>query len=126
MGESFDVRSLLSSFKFALAGLRALFVHEHNARIHGLIAGAVIVLGLWLGIQSSEWAILILAMAVVFCAEAANTALEALADAVHPERHPMIARAKDVAAAGVLIAAVLAAAVGLLILGPPLWQACVG
>ena len=54
-------------------------------------------------------------------AEAVNTAVETLADAVKPERHPLVGRAKDLAAAGVLLAAMAAATVGLLVFGPRVW-----
>ena len=57
-------------------------------------------------------------MVMVWAAEAANTALEFLADAVSPERHPLVGKAKDVAAGAVLIAAIGAAAIGILVIGP--------
>jgi diacylglycerol kinase (ATP) len=58
----------------------------------------------------------------VWSAEAFNTALEQLADALHPERHAGIGRAKDVAAGAVLIAAVGAAVIGVLVFVPHLVQ----
>jgi len=58
------------------------------------------------------------AIALVWVAEAINTALELLADAVNPQPHPLVGQAKDVAAGAVLIAAVAAAGVGLIVLGP--------
>ena len=61
-----------------------------------------------------------LAIALVLAAECLNTALESLADAVAPDPHPLVARAKDAAAGGVLLAAIGAAVIGLLVLGPPL------
>ena len=61
---------------------------------------------------------IIVAITLVWCAEAFNTALEQLADALHPENHPGIGRAKDVAAAAVLIAAVGAAVIGMLVFVP--------
>jgi len=59
-------------------------------------------------------------------AEAFNTALESLADASVPEQHPLVARAKDSAAAAVLLAAIAAATIGLLVLGRPLFVRLVG
>jgi diacylglycerol kinase (ATP) len=108
------------SFANALRGTIGLVSTQANARIHALATLAVIGLGLATGIGRREWAALLLATALVWAAEALNTALETLADALHPERHPLIGRAKDVAAAGVLLAALGAALVGLLVLGPPL------
>ena len=65
-------------------------------------------------------AVLALAIGLVLVGEAFNTALEAVVDLASPSRHPLAKVAKDVAAAGVLLAAATAALVGLLILGPRL------
>jgi len=54
-------------------------------------------------------------------AEFVNTAVEAAVDLTTAERRPLARIAKDAAAGGVLVAAILAAIVGLLVLGPPLW-----
>jgi hypothetical protein len=64
-----------------------------------------------------EWCLLIIAILIVWIAEGMNTALEAIADAVHPDHHPLIGRAKDVAAAAVLIAAVGSVFIGIHIFG---------
>jgi diacylglycerol kinase len=77
---------------------------------------------LWLRLALRDWAVLILAITVVWMAEFMNTALEAIVDMTMPELHPLAKVAKDVAAAAVLLAAVGAAVIGLLVLGPPLWQ----
>ena len=106
-------------FGFALRGIAA-FAHEPHARFHFAAALAVTALAAWLRVSRAEAALLALAIGLVLVAEATNSALEALADRVAPGRHPLIARAKDVAAGGVLLAALAAAAAGLLVLGPPL------
>jgi diacylglycerol kinase (ATP) len=110
----------LGSFVNAGRGVRVL-LGEANARVQLAVAAGVVGLGLWLELGPHEWALLVLAMGVVLASEAFNTALEALADRVAPERHPLVGRAKDVAAGGVLLASVAAAGVGLSVLGPPLW-----
>ena len=74
--------------------------------------------GAGLGVSRLEWCWLVAAIAWVWTAEALNTALESLADAVHPDRHPLVGRAKDAAAGAVLAASLGAAAIGLLVLGP--------
>jgi len=109
----------LASFADAGRGIRALLA-EPNARVQLTVTFAVVALGLWLGLGARDWALLTLAIALVLGAEAMNTALEALADRVAPDRHPLVAKAKDVAAGGVLIASLAAAVLGLLVLGPPL------
>lgn len=77
----------------------------------------VIVLGFGFDVSRLEWLALLICIGLVFAAEALNSAVEELADALHPDDHPGIGRAKDVAASGVLLAALVAAAVGLLIFG---------
>jgi diacylglycerol kinase (ATP) len=113
-------RFRLDSFVNAGRGVRVLLA-EANARVQLSVAAAVVGLGLWLEVGARDWALLVLAMGVVLASEAFNTALEALADRVAPERHPLVGRAKDVAAGAVLLASLAAALVGLLVLGPPLW-----
>lgn len=108
------------AFWVALRGVGILVRREVHARVHLVATLAVVALGLWLQIPRRDWPPLLLAMGLVWTAEALNSALEAALDALHPEVHPAIGRAKDLAAGGVLLAAMAAAAVGLLILGPPL------
>jgi diacylglycerol kinase len=107
----------ISSFACAIKGAAFLIRSQPHARIHLAATGAVFVLGLALNLQRLEWCILIIAIMVVWVAEGMNTALEAIADAVHPAHHPLIGRAKDVAAAAVLISAVGAVLIGILIFG---------
>jgi diacylglycerol kinase len=121
VSEDFDLSKRARSFLYAGRGVLALVRSQPNARIHAVATGMVLVLGIALGVGRTEWAALVLAIALVWCAEAMNTSLEALCDRASPEYHPLIERAKDVAAAAVLLAALGAVAVGLLILGPPLW-----
>ena len=86
-----------------------------------MVSGFVILLGLWLGIGALEWAVIVLAIAIVWTAEFINTALEAVVDLASPQHHPLARVGKDVGAASVLIAALSSIVIGLLILGPPLW-----
>jgi diacylglycerol kinase len=95
---------------------------QRNAWIHAVISTAVFALSLWLGLDRVDWAVIILTIALVWMAEFVNTALEALVDLASPDLHPLAKVGKDVAAAAVLVAALTAAVVGLLILGPPLWS----
>ena len=109
--------SRLASFPFAVHGIGRL-LKEPNARIH-LIATLVVV---WaaavLHVTPLEWIALVFAIVLVFVAEALNTALESLADATNPDHHPLVGTAKDVAAGGVLIAALGAVVVGALVFVP--------
>jgi diacylglycerol kinase (ATP) len=121
MDERFSVGARARSFRYAFRGVGALLRSEPNAWIHLLAAGLVCALGAFLDLPRASWIWLAAAIAGVFAAEAFNSALEALADAVHPAPHPLVARAKDLGAAAVLFAAAGAAAIGLLVLGPPLF-----
>jgi len=112
--------SRLASFGHALRGLGVL-LRQPNAQIHVAAALAVTALGLALQVSALEWCALALAMALVLGAEALNTAIELVVDMVQPEWHALARDAKDVAAAGVLLASVGAAVVGLWVLGPKLW-----
>jgi diacylglycerol kinase (ATP) len=110
----------LRSFGFAGAGLRYLIATQPNFRVHVAAAVTVVALALAVGATALELAVLALAISLVMVGESFNTALEAVVDLASPAVHPLARIAKDVAAAGVLIAALLAVVVGLLILGPRL------
>jgi len=96
---------------FALAGLTAAFRNEASLRFHTVAAAGVVAVLLWLRPSPGWWAALLLTAALVIAAELFNTALEALADHLHPAEHPNIKAAKDYAAAAVLIASAGALAV---------------
>lgn len=119
----FSLVARARSFAYAGRGIVAMVATQHNAWIHAVATTAVVTLGALVGVSRYDWALLLLAISIVWVAEAMNTAIEALADALVPQQHVLIERAKDVAAGGVLIAAVVAAIVGFLILGPPLMAA---
>ena len=110
----------LRSFAYAGAGLSYLVRTQPNFRVHLLAAIAVVGTALAVGAPAVEIAILALAIGLVMVGEAFNTALEAVVDLASPAVHPLARVAKDVAAASVLIAAAVAASVGLMILGPRL------
>jgi diacylglycerol kinase (ATP) len=116
----FRLADRVRSFRDAFAGVRVLLKSQHNVWVHAVASVAVVTAAGLLGISRLEWCVVLLAMALVWVAEGLNTALELLADAVSPEHHPLVGQAKDVAAAAVLLAALGAATVGVLVLGPRL------
>lgn len=116
----FSLAGRARSFSHAFSGIGVLLARQHNARVHLAATLLVVALAVWLRVSRGEWALLVAAMGLVWMAEALNSAVEELADAVHPGQHPGVGRAKDVAAAGVLLAAVAAAVIGGLILIPRL------
>ena len=113
--------SLADSFRYAFSGLGYALRIERNPRIQLAIALLVIAVGLWLGLTSAEWGLIIAAIAFVFVAEMVNTVAELVVDMIILDHHPLAKQAKDVAAGAVLVAAFAAAAIGIVILGPPLW-----
>jgi diacylglycerol kinase len=113
-------RNLFDSFRCAFAGLWHALRTQRNFRIHVSIAIIVVITGMFLRLRRDEWAIIALTIGFVFTAELFNTVIEAIIDLVTEDYHPLAKKAKDVAAAAVLMAAITAVAVGLLILGPPL------
>jgi len=116
-GGSWPMRRL-RSFGYAWNGLLWLIRSQQNARIHLAATVCVLVLGFWLRISRAEWGAIVIVLGMVWSAEALNSALEILADHLHPDDHPLVGRAKDVAAGGVLVAAIAAAVVGVLVFGP--------
>jgi diacylglycerol kinase (ATP) len=106
------------SFAAAARGLWLVVTTEPNARIHALATLIVVGCGSWFRIEAREWCAVVIAMSLVWIAEALNSAIEALADRVEPEQDPLIARAKDMAAGGVLFASIAAAGIGCIVFLP--------
>jgi len=113
-------RNRAQAFADAFRGLKILLSTQCHARIHALAAIVACVLGWGLKITRGEWLAIIFSIALVLVAEALNTALELLGDALTREKHPLIGSAKDVAAAAVLLASIAAAIMGLLVFAPHL------
>ncbi len=114
--------TLLSSFHHAWDGLWYVVRTQRNARIH---LGALVLavgLGVVVGLSRLEWVILALVIGAVLTAEWFNTAIEAVVDLVTAQHHPLARVAKDAAAAGVLVTALVAIVAGILMLGIPLCQ----
>jgi diacylglycerol kinase (ATP) len=114
------LRGRIRSIAFASDGVWHLLRTQRNAWVHLAASALVIGGGSLLRLNQSDWCWLIVAMAAVWVAEALNTALELLADAACPQWHPLVGHAKDVAAGGVLLAAIAAAGIGTCVLGPRL------
>ncbi|NJD57853.1 MAG: diacylglycerol kinase [Anaerolineales bacterium] len=115
------LRSRLKAFGYAFSGWWYVIRTQRNAWIHMLVSIAVVLLSLLLQISANGWALIILAIALVWIAEFLNTALEAVVDlASNRQDHELARVGKDVGAAAVLIAAIASVIIGLLVLGPPL------
>lgn len=110
------------SFYYAFAGLGYLLYTQRNARVETVLGAFACGLAAWLRIDRSGWAILLFTIALVLILEGLNTSIEIAIDLACPQRHPNAKAAKDLAAGMVLIASLASVGIGLLILGPPLWQ----
>lgn len=108
------------SFKNAFVGIWTALTTQANVRIHFLAGSLVLILAAFLHLPLSSILDLVLMIAIVLMAEMGNTAIEALSDAVTTKPDPNIKIAKDVAAGGVLLTAILALIVGLIIFVPHL------
>lgn len=109
---------LVNNLVWAIRGIVAVVRTQTSARIQLGVALFVVAAGFFFGLDRVEWIAVALSIGVVLAAEAFNTALESLADAVHPERHPLVGRAKDAAAGAVLLTAIAATAVGFIVFLP--------
>jgi len=109
------IKGRFKSFGYALRGIKRLIASQQNARIHLVISIAVILLGFFLKISKQDWCLIVLAMMIVWVAEGLNTAIEFLSDTVSEKYHPLIEKAKDIAAGAVLLAALSAAVIGVLV-----------
>lgn len=117
---TYRTSTLVSSFRYAFAGIRYLLWTQRNAKIHSAIGVFAIILGLLLRLDHAEWLALVVTITIVFVAEGFNTAIEATVDLAMPEYHPLAKTAKDVAAGTVLLTAIAAVTIGLLVFLPHL------
>jgi diacylglycerol kinase (ATP) len=118
--------TLVSSFRYAFAGLWHLLWTQRNAKIHVALGLAASLLGLLVGLERYEWLALALAITLVLATEGVNTAIEAVVDLVAPDYHPLAKVAKDVGAGTVLLASIGSIVVGLILFVPRLWPIVLG
>lgn len=122
---AFSLAARAQSFRYALAGFSVLLTTQHNAWVHAAATILVVIGALMVSLPPSEWALLFLAIGMVWGMEAMNTAIELLADElladeISLEQRPLIGKAKDVAAFGVLAAAITALLIGMSVFLPHL------
>jgi len=112
------VKKRIESVRYALNGVYIIIRTQKNAWIHAMMTVLVIILGFVLKINEAEWIGIILAILSVWVAEGLNTAIECLGDLVSSNFHPLIGKAKDVAAGAVLISAIGATVIGCIVFLP--------
>lgn len=102
----------------AIHGVKHVFAHERNARIHLAFAVLAFLLGVLLQVSAAELAAVFFAVVIVFLAEMFNTAIERTLDLIDPEENPRIKLIKDMSAGAVLVAAAAAVLIGVAIFAP--------
>jgi len=114
----FHFSGRMRSFRHAIAGVLRMIQCQHNAWIHAAATLVVLAAAFVLRISAADWCWIILAISIVWTAEALNTAFEFLADAASPDFHPLVRDAKDVAAGAVLLTATAAVVIGSIVFWP--------
>ena len=103
---------------YAIKGAWLLLRHEPSIQVQFALTVLVTILGFYFDITATEWILQLLAIGLVMCSEGLNTAIENIADFVHPDFHTKIGHIKDVAAGAVFFAAVIAVIIGIIIYFP--------
>jgi diacylglycerol kinase (ATP) len=106
------------SMGFALKGAIKLITTEHSVMVQFSIGVLMVVAGIYFNITMTEWLFQTLAIGLVLSIEGLNTAVEKIADFIHPNYHEKIGFIKDIAAGAVFFAAMTAIAIGLMIYVP--------
>ncbi|HEY4552042.1 MAG TPA: diacylglycerol kinase family protein [Bacillaceae bacterium] len=114
----FQIRRLSQSFRYAIEGLRKAAASEKNFQLHLIAAVAAVTLGFLFHIDVLEWMFILLCIFGMFALELLNSAIEKTVDLVTSEYRPLAKKAKDFAAAAVLVYAIMTVLIGILIFVP--------
>lgn len=108
------------NFVYAFRGMLFLIKTERNPPLYLFVMSLIALAGFYYHLNRFEWCLILFAMVFVWTAEALNTAIELLADEISENQRERLGRAKDVAAGGVLVAAMISATIGILVFFPHL------
>lgn len=111
------VKGRWRSFLYAVNGIKLFFSAGTNMYINFTAVVVVSAAGFYFDITDTEWMLVILCFALNIAAEGFNTALEQLADLLHPEQHPAVGRLKDLAAGSVLVFTIASFIIAAIIFG---------
>jgi diacylglycerol kinase (ATP) len=111
------LQARIRSFGYAFNGIKVLILTQPHAQLHLIATVAVLIAGKLVHLRRWEWVSILVCIGMVWMAEALNTAIEFLADEVSLEKRERIGKAKDVAAGGVLITAMISIVAALLVFG---------
>lgn len=109
------IKRLLKSFKYAIRGLVKTFREELNLKIQTIIAILVIILGIYFNITQFEWLVLVLVIGLVILMEVVNSAVERITDVLKPRINSYVKEIKDIMAAAVMLASIMAVIVGIIV-----------
>jgi diacylglycerol kinase (ATP) len=112
------VTGRLKSVSYALKGALKLITTEHSIMVQCTLAIVVTIAGFYFDITATEWLFQTMAIGFVMSIEGLNTAVEKIADFIHPNYHQKIGFIKDIAAGAVFFAALTATIIGLIIYVP--------
>jgi len=113
---------IANSFRDALIGIAAALREEKNMRIHFATLTVLFGASLYFRLNRIEWALVLLAAGLVITSEMLNSAVERAVDLAEPNFHPLAALSKQLAAGGVLVAALTSVAIGTLVFWPRLYE----
>lgn len=116
------MKKRIQSFRYAINGFMLVLKSEMNMKIHFTAAVLALIAGLILKVNFTEWAVLLISIAMVFASEIGNTVVEKYLDAYHPERSEIVGALKDMAAAAVLVISVFSALIGCFIFIPKILE----
>lgn len=108
----------IKSVKFAAKGFWILVTSENSIIAQVIIAIIMTIIGFVMQISATEWMFQIFAIGLILVAESLNTAIEKMADFIHPDYHKQIGRIKDISAGAAFFAAIFAVIIGLIIYLP--------
>lgn len=112
------VLNRIKAIKYAFNGFRILITSEKSIIAQVIIAFIMTIIGFLMKISATEWLFQIFAIGLILVAESLNTAIEKMADFIHPKYHQQIGRIKDISAGAAFFAAIIAVIIGLIIYVP--------
>jgi diacylglycerol kinase len=112
------IKRLVKSFQYAIRGLVKTVREEQNLQIQGFVALIAIIFGIYFRIDRLEWALLIFVIGLVILMEIANSAVERITDVLKPRINSYVKEIKDIMAAAVMLASIVAVIVGIIIFWP--------
>ncbi len=117
-----SISRLIKSFQYAVRGLVKVFREEQNLRVQTIVAIFVLLLSWNFNLNHIELSIIFIVIAIVILMEILNSAVERISDVLKPRIDNYVKEIKDVMAAAVMSASILAIIVGIIIFWPHLFN----